>query len=177
MSRKLEGGFSLLEVLIAMLILSIGLLGIAGLQIKGQQYNHVSYLRTQAIFLAYDIMDRMRVNSYYYLDPALPILPDDPTNPNPKLGPVQDGSYAMTPTSLPTMTTDCDTATCDSHELAIFDLVSWNALVHENLRNPRVTIERFPTTTKPVEEYTIIIEWKSITQPGTYDKQEWKFTP
>lgn len=55
-------GFTLLEVLIAVLILSIGLLGIAGLQAKGLQFNHSAYLRTQATFLAYDIADRMRAN-------------------------------------------------------------------------------------------------------------------
>jgi type IV pilus assembly protein PilV len=56
-------GFSLLEMLIALLVLSIGLLGVATLQIRGQQFNQVGYLRTQATFLAYDIMERIRINS------------------------------------------------------------------------------------------------------------------
>ena len=61
--NKPSSGFTLLEVLIALLIISIGLLGVATLQIRGQQFNQVSYFRTQATFLAYDLMDRIRVNS------------------------------------------------------------------------------------------------------------------
>ncbi len=55
-------GFTLLEVLIALLILSIGLLGIAALQANTLRLNHGAYQRTQAIFLAYDMMDRLRAN-------------------------------------------------------------------------------------------------------------------
>ncbi len=55
-------GFSLLEVLIALLVLSIGLLGLAGLQTLGLKFNMQSYQRTQAALLAYDIVDRMRAN-------------------------------------------------------------------------------------------------------------------
>lgn len=59
---KPQHGFTLVEVLIAVLVLSIGLLGIAGVQLVGLKYNDSSYLRTQASLYAYDIMDRMRAN-------------------------------------------------------------------------------------------------------------------
>ncbi|HET8700842.1 MAG TPA: type IV pilus modification protein PilV [Nitrococcus sp.] len=55
-------GFTLLEVLIALLVLSVGLLGIAGLQLTSLRSNHSAYLRSQATLLAYDILDRMRAN-------------------------------------------------------------------------------------------------------------------
>ena len=55
-------GFSLVEVLIAMLVMSIGLLGLAALQAQGLKFNHDAYGRTQGTALAYDIMDRMRAN-------------------------------------------------------------------------------------------------------------------
>ena len=55
-------GFTLLEVLIAMLIFSIGLLGMAGLLIVSVKANHSAYLRTQASFLAQSMADRMRGN-------------------------------------------------------------------------------------------------------------------
>jgi len=55
-------GFSLLEVLIALLVLAVGLLGIAALQGIALKTNHGAYLRSQATFLAYDMMDRMRAN-------------------------------------------------------------------------------------------------------------------
>lgn len=57
-----ERGYTLLEVLIALIIFSIGMLGIASLQAHSLRMNHGSYQRTQAIFLAYDIMDRLRAN-------------------------------------------------------------------------------------------------------------------
>ena len=59
---KVSGGFTLLEVLITVVIFSVGLLGLAGLQATGIKLNHSSLLRTQATLLAYDIADCMRAN-------------------------------------------------------------------------------------------------------------------
>lgn len=61
--RPNQGGFSLLEVLIAVVILSIGLLGLAGLQTTSLQSNFSAAQVSQATFLASDLMDRMRANS------------------------------------------------------------------------------------------------------------------
>ena len=55
-------GFSLLEALITALVLAVGLLGMAGLQGTALTRNHSSYLRSQAVVTAYDMMDRMRAN-------------------------------------------------------------------------------------------------------------------
>ncbi|WP_261843465.1 type IV pilus modification protein PilV [Aliamphritea ceti] len=55
-------GFSLIEVLISIFVISVGLLGAAGLQIKGIQQAKSSYLRSQASIIAYDMADRMRAN-------------------------------------------------------------------------------------------------------------------
>jgi type IV pilus modification protein PilV len=55
-------GFTLLEVLVAVLVLSFGLLGIAGLLLASVQNNSVSTQRTAATFLAQDMADRMRSN-------------------------------------------------------------------------------------------------------------------
>ena len=57
-----SGGFTLLEVLIALVVLSIGLLGIAGLQGVGLRSSHGAYLSSQASLLAYDMADRIRAN-------------------------------------------------------------------------------------------------------------------
>ncbi|MEZ5447075.1 MAG: type IV pilus modification protein PilV [Gammaproteobacteria bacterium] len=59
-----QRGFTLLEVLIALVVLAVGMLGIAALQARGMQYNTDAYARTQATILAYDIIDRMRTRSY-----------------------------------------------------------------------------------------------------------------
>ncbi len=57
-----ECGFSLLEVLIAVLILSIGLLGLAALHATSLKANHGAYHKSQATYLAYDMVDRLRAN-------------------------------------------------------------------------------------------------------------------
>jgi type IV pilus assembly protein PilV len=58
--RGPQRGFSLLEVLIALLVLSIGLLGLAALQAAGLRSSHGAYLSSQATLLAYDMADRVR---------------------------------------------------------------------------------------------------------------------
>lgn len=61
MKRK-DGGFSLLEVLIAVLVFSVGLLGMAGLMLVSVKTNHSAYLRTQASFLASSLIQRITSN-------------------------------------------------------------------------------------------------------------------
>ncbi|WP_290652055.1 type IV pilus modification protein PilV, partial [Aquisalimonas sp.] len=58
-----QQGYSLLEILIAVLVLSIGLLGLAGLQTTSLQSNQSAAQVSQATFLAQDMFDRMRANS------------------------------------------------------------------------------------------------------------------
>lgn len=55
-------GFSLLEVLVAIVVVATGVLGIAGLQVISMQSNTSALFRTQANQLAYDIIDRARAN-------------------------------------------------------------------------------------------------------------------
>jgi type IV pilus assembly protein PilV len=57
-------GFSLLEVLVTLVILSVGLLGLAGLQAQGLRFNHFAYMRGQTSALAYAMSDRMRANRF-----------------------------------------------------------------------------------------------------------------
>jgi type IV pilus assembly protein PilV len=57
-----QRGFTLTEVLIAVLVLAVGLLGLAGLQLAGMKSNHSAYLRSQATIVAYDLLDRMRAD-------------------------------------------------------------------------------------------------------------------
>ena len=57
------GGFSLVEVLVAMVILSIGMLGIGGLFLESVRSTRTALLRTQAVSLVGDMADRIRANA------------------------------------------------------------------------------------------------------------------
>lgn len=58
-----QGGFSLLEILVTVAVLSVGLLGLAMMQAQGMKFGTGAYGRTQASLLAYDLIDRMRVHA------------------------------------------------------------------------------------------------------------------
>ncbi|MGP0172026.1 type IV pilus modification protein PilV [Pseudomonas sp. NCHU5208] len=62
LSHRAQAGATLIEVLVAIVVLSIGLLGLAGLQATSIQANQSAYYRSQASILAADITDRMRAN-------------------------------------------------------------------------------------------------------------------
>jgi len=62
MTIKTTRGFSLVEVLIALIIMSVGMLGIAGLYVHSMQAGRTSMLRHHAVTLAGDIADRIRAN-------------------------------------------------------------------------------------------------------------------
>lgn len=97
-----EGGFTLLEVLIAMLVFAIGLLGIAGLQAAGMRFVQGSQFRGVALAQAESMVERMRAN------PRAVIA----------------GDYHMG-TRQTNVAKDCDVAACSAAELAAFDLVVW----------------------------------------------------
>jgi len=117
-------GFTLLEVLIAVLILAIGLLGLAKLQVLGLHANQSANLRTEATLLAYDIADRMRANRAAYRDAS--------------------GHYI----DLPGGTTSKQCAyngsvqDCTSTEMAQFDLAAWRAQVTSALPGGVATVCR-----------------------------------
>ena len=57
-----EAGVAMIEALIAIVVISFGLLGLAGLQLAGVRTNQVAYYRSVATAQAYDMADRMRAN-------------------------------------------------------------------------------------------------------------------
>lgn len=72
--KSKQNGATLIEVLVALLLLSIGLLGVAGLQINALQVNRGAHVRSQASVLAYYIADRMRANRDAALDGDYDVL-------------------------------------------------------------------------------------------------------
>lgn len=61
-SRRPQSGFTLLEVMIALVVLSFGMLGLAAMQLKGLQSAHLSYQRTLATTAASDAVERLWVD-------------------------------------------------------------------------------------------------------------------
>ncbi len=62
-SKHAQDGMTLIEVLVALLILSVGLLGAAAFQLNALKYTDSARMTSQASFIAYDMMDRIRANS------------------------------------------------------------------------------------------------------------------
>ncbi len=60
--KRHQSGVALLEVVITALIMAVGLLGMAAMQLRSVQFNQAAYLRSQASFLAGDMAERMRLD-------------------------------------------------------------------------------------------------------------------
>lgn len=105
--HRAGAGFSLLEVLIALVILSVGLLGIAALISTALKSNGSAYMRTQATAQAYNIIDRMRANYPGALN--------------------LDYNTPMPATAAPSGSTACtgSGASCGSSALAAYDISQW----------------------------------------------------
>ena len=101
-----QHGFTLLETLVALVVLSVGLLGVAKLVAGAVHANDSGYMRGQATQLAYEILDQMRANR-----PG-----------------AQANAYAAAPAY-----TDCSGAACTPAQLAALDLFNWNARLANTL--------------------------------------------
>ena len=75
-------GFSLIEVLVSIVVLSIGLLGLASLQISGLRVAQSSFYRAQAAQLATDMADRLRANAGEARACELALADATPTSPS-----------------------------------------------------------------------------------------------
>ncbi|WP_207061722.1 type IV pilus modification protein PilV [Motiliproteus sp. SC1-56] len=94
-------GFTLVEVLVAVLVLSLGILGLIALESMALKNNHSAYQRSQATILAYDLADRVRANRD------------------------ERGKYIVTiPSGKTHSATTC--SSCSAEGLADNDLVEWS---------------------------------------------------
>lgn len=73
MQTNYERGASMIEVLVTLLLISTALLGLAAMQVRALQQNNDALLRTQANFIAYDLLDRVRMQSP--MAPAALVIP------------------------------------------------------------------------------------------------------
>lgn len=76
-----EAGFTLIEVLVTVVVTSLGLLGFAGMLASSVASNREAYMRSQATLLSYHIVERMRANRPAVLLGAYTVsLNDTPTS-------------------------------------------------------------------------------------------------
>ncbi|RKS16069.1 type IV pilus assembly protein PilV [Pseudomonas sp. WPR_5_2] len=83
-SKGAQEGMTLIEVLVALLILGVGLLGAAAIQLNALKYTDSARMTSQASFIAYDMMDRIRANA------AADYTVTPPTSGNPSIARDQD---------------------------------------------------------------------------------------
>jgi type IV pilus assembly protein PilV len=148
-------GFTLVEVLVSLVILAIGLLGIAKLMLFSSHSNDSAYLRSQATALAYEILDDMRANRQeaiiagtYNTAAAVP---------------------AAAPGALCEGVGSCTTPT----QLALYDLYQWG--LHLNANSGAVNPGALPNgqgsvataTVNTQTTVTIIVSWNDSVAQAT----------
>jgi len=151
-----QRGLSMIEILVSVLILSIGLLGIAGLQGTSLNSTRSASLRTQAIILSQDILESMRVNR----DEA---LIDGNTN-----------KYVIDYTgTLATPDADCMVGTCSPAELAETDMFNWWQSIYDT--QDASNKSKFPlgqgkiTVNVANSLVTVSIKWRDNVRQSTND--------
>lgn len=138
---KLQRGFSLIEVLIALIVMSVGMLGIAGLYVQSLQAGRTSMFRHQAVALAGDVADRIRAN------PTGGLSYTDPTG-------ADNGCVAAN--------IDCDVPGMALHDVFLWKQQAGNSLPGSAATGGGdVTVAFNNAVTPPI--YTITVSWE---EPG-----------
>jgi type IV pilus assembly protein PilV len=132
-------GFTLVEVLIALIILSIGMLGIAGLYVHSMQAGRTSLFRHHAVTLAGDIADRIRAN------------------------PRAAGTYALAGVNNNCVAGGVD---CTPDEMAQNDIFLWEQQAADTLPTGTVTIVFNNAPVPPT--YQITVQWNEPGQVLSY---------
>ncbi len=146
-----QNGISIVESLVALVILSIGMLGIAGLYLQSVQANRTALARTVAVQLVNDMADRIRSN---------------------RSGRGDYSAVKGTPPTAPAAT--CTTASCTPAQLAKQDIWVWYQSVVAALpkggdgkTTPQVAVTYTPgATSSDPDRYVVETAWK---EPGSDD--------
>ena len=145
-----QRGVSIVEALVALVVLSVGMLGIAGMYLLSVQSNRSAKSRTLAVHLVNDMADRIRANR------------------------MARGAYSVTlgtePKTSGTGWTNCTTTDCTPAQLATWDLGEWFKSVKDTLpqaldkTNPKISITfTAGGSSKDADRYVIQAQWK---EPG-----------
>jgi type IV pilus assembly protein PilV len=150
LNRPRQRGITLVESLVALVVLSVGMLGIAALFVASVRYNRTAMLRTQAINLVSDMSDRIRANA--------------------TAGAAYDlASYGAAPATRDCAPSDASGGdNCTIEELAQDDLARWLAAVETALpptgdEEPAAVVEFTPAAGGGPDRYTVQVRWQ---EPG-----------
>ena len=139
-----QSGITMIEVLVAVLILAIGLLGVAGLQSISLKNTTDVFFSQQAMSYSQELINRIMANQEA----------------------AGDGDYADTPpTSAPG--TDCSAAVCTSEQMADWDLWQWNEALTNGVGSPPAAAADV-NWDNAVGEYEVSITWDAIGAGGSY---------
>jgi type IV pilus assembly protein PilV len=134
-----EGGVSLIEVLVAMILIALAMFSAIALQVYALRLASSSTSRSQAVNLSAEIGERMEAN----------------------IAQAMKGAYA-TPTSstASSMTTDCSISACAPADLVAYDLAMWSQkILNSSLTNPTWTITVGTLAANTPTSYTIVLTW------------------
>lgn len=135
-----ESGFSMVEVLVALVVLAIGLLGIAALYLNSLQSGRTAIYRTQAITLAADLADRIRMNRT-----------------------AQAGYNTLFADTEAVVGTCSTTGGCSDADLASTDLATWKAEVAEQLPNGEgQVVVTAPVGAGEPATYVVTVRWAEV---------------
>ena len=140
--KRQQRAFSLIEVLVALVVLAIGMLGIAQMLLLSHKANASSYIRQQATQSAYNIIDRMRAN-------RLAAIAGNYT--------VSNLAAEGTPTIPTAPATNCTNTTCTTTQLAAYDTWYWLATDVSQLPNGCGSITTAPSGTNTL--ITVTVQW------------------
>lgn len=144
--RARQSGFTLFETMVALAVTSVGLLGMASLQVAAMNGTQSSHQRIQAAFLAYDLTDRMRNNR----------------------ASLQAGAYDLALGTVPAVASCRGVGLiCAPADLAAADLSEWRALVTTSLIDGNASVVTNTPAGSAVTNVTVTITWAdSRTLPG-----------
>lgn len=131
--KRHAGGFSLIEILITLLIVSVGMLGLVGLQTESLKFNSSSLQRTKATILANDILDRIRAN---------------------RERAIATNDYNIALDESAGSSNNCQTSLCSPAQIARFDLAQWRDAIDDAL--PGAT----GSVTRTNETFTVSIRFE-----------------
>lgn len=149
-------GFSLLEALIALVIVMVGLLGIAGLQALAVRNSAQAHIRTLAGADARTLAAEMRTNAAYWSDPtAASTVNISWTGSAPH---ISDSTLATAP--------DCISQSCSATQTAAYNLNQWAYSLSQLPSNASANISRVTTAGLSGFSYNVTVNWTEHNMSG-----------